>query len=117
MFIATVVLIGIEKPGIIDPTPVTEDGPLRSQLYRYRGLSDDPFAHNYDKISARASFDAGAKDLSGTIVRLPMVYGVGNVWHRLYPYVKPMNDHRPAIVLAEKIARWQGCYGYVENVA
>ncbi|MDJ0531450.1 MAG: hypothetical protein QNJ70_02970 [Xenococcaceae cyanobacterium MO_207.B15] len=28
-----------------------------------------------------------------------------------------MDDKRPAIVLEEKLARWQGCYGYVENVA
>ncbi|MEM8830506.1 MAG: hypothetical protein AAGE96_14280 [Cyanobacteria bacterium P01_G01_bin.19] len=27
-----------------------------------------------------------------------------------------MDDRRPAIVLEEKSARWQGCYGYVENV-
>ena len=104
------------ETGIIDPTPLTEDSPLRSQLYPYRDLADDPFAHDYDKIPVEQIL-MSAKDLSATIVRLPMVYGVGDNWHRLYPYLKPMDDNRPAIVLEEKIARWQGCYGYVENVA
>ncbi|MGB3639933.1 MAG: NAD-dependent epimerase/dehydratase family protein, partial [Rivularia sp. (in: cyanobacteria)] len=43
-------IIWQRETGIIDPTPLTEDSPLRSQLYPYRGLSDDPFAYDYDKI-------------------------------------------------------------------
>lgn len=109
-------LIWQRETGIIDPTPLTENSPLRSQLYPYRGLSDDPIAQDYDKIPVEQVL-MSAKDISATIIRLPMVYGVGDNWHRLYPYIKPMDDNRPAIVLEEKIARWQGCYGYVENVA
>jgi nucleoside-diphosphate-sugar epimerase len=56
-------------------------------------------------------------NLPATILRLPMVYGAGDNWHRLYPYIKRMDDDRPAIILEEKLANWQGCYGYVENVA
>ena len=102
--------------GIIDPIPLTENSPLRSQLYPYRGLSDDPFAHDYDKIPVEQVL-MSTNILPATILRLPMVYGVGDYIHRLYPYIKRMDDQRPAIILEEKLSRWQGCYGYVENVA
>ena len=109
-------IIWQKETGIIDPTPLTENSPLRSQLYPYRGLSEDPFAHNYDKIPVEQVY-MDTKDLPATIIRLPMVYGAGDSQHRLYPYLQRMDDRRPAIVLEEKLARWQGCYGYVENVA
>ena len=104
------------ETGIIDPTPLTEDSPLRSQLYPYRDLSDNPFARDYDKIPVEQVY-LSATELPATIIRLPMVYGAGDYQHRLYPYIKRMDDLRPAIVLEETIARWLGCYGYVENVA
>jgi nucleoside-diphosphate-sugar epimerase len=104
------------ETGIIDPIPLTEDSPLRSQLYPYRGLSDDPFAHDYDKIPVEQVL-MNASNLPATILRLPMVYGAGDYIHRLYPYLKRMDDRRPAIILEEKLAYWQGGYGYVENVA
>lgn len=104
------------ETGMIDPTPLTENAPLRSQFYPYRGLSDEPFAHDYDKIPVEQVY-MSASNISATIIRLPMVYGVGDYMHRLYPYIKRMDDRRPAIVLEEKLAHWQGCYGYVENVA
>ena len=102
--------------GIIDPTPLTEDSPLRSQLYPYRDLSNDPLARDYDKIPVEQVYLSATK-LPATIIRLPMVYGAGDYRHRLYPYIKRMDDKRPGIVLEETIARWLGCYGYVENVA
>lgn len=104
------------ETGMIDPTPLTENAPLRSQFYPYRGLSDEPFAHDYDKIPVEQVY-MSASNISATIIRLPMVYGAGDYMHRLYPYIKRMDDRRPAIVLEEKLAHWQGCYGYVENVA
>ena len=104
------------ETGMIDPTPLTENAPLRSQFYPYRGLSDEPFAHDYDKIPVEQVY-MSASNISATIIRLPMVYGAGDYIHRLYPYIKRMDDRRPAIVLEEKLAHWQGCYGYVENVA
>jgi nucleoside-diphosphate-sugar epimerase len=109
-------IIWQRETGIIDPVPLTEDSPLRSQLYPYRGLSDDPFAHDYDKIPVEQVL-MSASNLPATILRLPMVYGAGDYIHRLYPYIKRMDDQRSAIVLEEKLAYWQGCYGYVENVA
>ena len=103
------------ETGIIDPTPLTEDSPLRSQLYPYRDLSDDPFAYDYDKIPVEQVYLK--TKVPATILRLPMVYGAGDTWHRFYPYIKRMSDRRRAIVLEKTIADWQGCYGYVENVA
>jgi nucleoside-diphosphate-sugar epimerase len=104
------------ETGMIDPIPLTEDSPLRSQLYPYRGLSEDPFAYDYDKIPVEQVL-MNANNLPATILRLPMVYGARDNWHRVYPYLKRMDDRRPAIVLEEKLAHWQGGYGYVENVA
>lgn len=46
-----------------------------------------------------------------------MVYGPGDSRHRFRGYLQRMDDHRPAIVLEASMAKWQGSYGYVENVA
>src|SRR5262245_65627168 len=43
--------------------------------------------------------------------------GPEDYFHRLYPYVKRMEDHRPAILLEKEAAQWRGSRGYVENVA
>jgi nucleoside-diphosphate-sugar epimerase len=45
------------------------------------------------------------------------VYGPGDLLHRFFPYLRRMDERRPAIVLEAQIAHWQGSYGYVENVA
>jgi nucleoside-diphosphate-sugar epimerase len=46
-----------------------------------------------------------------------MVYGPGDRLHRLWPYLKRMDDHRPAILIQEDVANWRAPRGYVENVA
>lgn len=55
--------------------------------------------------------------LPATILRLPMVYGPGDLLNRLYPVVKRIHDGRPAIVYEESVARCVPCRGYVEDVA
>ncbi len=75
-------IIWQRETSIIDPTPLTEDSPLRSQLYPYRGLSEDPLAQDYDKIPVEQVL-MSATDLPATIIRLPMVYGVGDYRYRL----------------------------------
>jgi len=55
--------------------------------------------------------------LPATILRLPMVYGPGDPLHRLYPFVKRVQDGRPAILIEEMYSRWVPCRGYVGNVA
>ncbi|MDP9371831.1 MAG: NAD-dependent epimerase/dehydratase family protein [Chloroflexota bacterium] len=114
-----------KDPGPPDPTPLTEDSPLRDRLYPYRGEEphgrravDDRrrWQDDYDKILVERVV-MGQRHLLGTILRLPMVYGVGDYQHRLFPYLKRMDDGRRAIVLDEGLARLRASRGYVENVA
>jgi nucleoside-diphosphate-sugar epimerase len=114
-------LLGTE-PGPPDPVPLTEDSPLRERLYPYRGdrprPADDPqhVMDDYDKILVERVV-LGDPRLPGTILRLPMVYGPRDGQHRFRPYLKRMDDGRPAIILGEDTARWRSCRSYVENVA
>jgi nucleoside-diphosphate-sugar epimerase len=102
----------------IVPTPLTEDSPLRQQLYPYRDMPEKPLgvSDDYEKILVEKVVMAD-ENLSGTVIRLPMVYGVGDPRHRFYAYLKRMQENRPVILLEESVARWCGSYGYVENVA
>jgi nucleoside-diphosphate-sugar epimerase len=114
------VLHGIE-PGPPEPVPLAEDAPLRQRLYPNRreaaGASDDPLRwdDDYDKILVERVF-LGEPELPGTILRLPAVYGP-NDGHRVFEYLKRMDDRRPAILLADGVARWRWTWGFVENVA
>jgi nucleoside-diphosphate-sugar epimerase len=110
-------LIGTE-PGPVEQTPIDEDAPLRSVLYPYRDKARGPddFLHSYDKIPVERAV-MGDPELPGTVLRLPMTYGPGDPFRRLAPYVKRMDDGRPAIVFDAAFARWKCPRGYVENVA
>jgi nucleoside-diphosphate-sugar epimerase len=59
----------------------------------------------------------GDAALRGTVLRLPAVYGPGDRQHRLFEYLKRMDDGRPFILLGECESRWRWTHGYVENVA
>lgn len=98
--------------------PLKEDSALRTQLYPFRDLPERPLnaPADYDKILVERAV-MGDPELPGTILRLPMVYGSGDPLNRFFPYLKRMDENRPAIVLEESIANWCGCWGYVENVA
>jgi nucleoside-diphosphate-sugar epimerase len=99
-------------PGPPDPVPLSEDAPLREKLYPYEreGVED------YEKILVERVV-MGAPDLPGTALRLPAVYGPGDYQHRLFGYLKRMDDARPAILLGEGMASWRWTHGYVEDVA
>ena len=109
--------IGIEG-GPFEPTPLGEEAPLRSSLFPYRRQANGPddFYHDYDKIPVEQVV-MGDPLLPGTILRLPMVHGPGDTYHRLGAYLRRMSDGRPAIVLDGAMARWKCPRGYVENVA
>jgi nucleoside-diphosphate-sugar epimerase len=115
------ILIGLEQ-GEIEKMPLTEDANLRTRLYPYRDdeprAEDDPqkLLDDYDKILVEKVYTS-VSELPGTILRLPMVYGPGDYQHRLFEYLKRMDDGRPAILLEEGYANWQWTRGYVENVA
>lgn len=106
------------EEGAPDPIPYTEEGPLRAALYPYRprATGPDDFAYKYEKILAERVLmsDTG---LPATILRLPAVYGPGDKRHRLFEYLKRMDDGRPFILLEEGKARWRWTRGFVENVA
>jgi nucleoside-diphosphate-sugar epimerase len=110
-------LLGTE-PGPIEPTPLAEDAPLRSVLFPYRAQAQGPddFLYDYDKIPVERIVLADP-ELPGTVLRLPMTYGPGDPFRRCSPYLKRMDDGRPAIRLDAGLARWKTPRGYVENVA
>jgi nucleoside-diphosphate-sugar epimerase len=106
------------EPGPLEPTPLAEDAPLRTTLFPYRRQANGPedFSYTYDKIPVERVV-MSAPDLPATVLRLPMVHGPGDAYHRLLPYLKRMDDGRPAILLDETFANWKCPRGYVENVA
>ena len=111
-----------KESGPVDLSPITEDSPLRENLYPYRGEkprgADDPqkLHDDYDKILIERVV-MSEPDLPGTVLRLPMVYGPGDYQHRMFAFLKRMDDHRPAILMDEVEAEWKWSHGYVENVA
>ncbi|HSI98498.1 MAG TPA: NAD-dependent epimerase/dehydratase family protein, partial [Gaiellaceae bacterium] len=88
-----------------DPTPLTEDSPLR----------DAVVDEAYDKVAVEraTTSDPG---FPVTILRYPAVHGPGDPHRRLYPYVRRMDDGRPAILLEDGHARWRWTRGYAEDV-
>jgi nucleoside-diphosphate-sugar epimerase len=114
------VLLG-KEPGPPEPMPQTEDAPLRTKLYPYRSAppraDDDPlkWQDNYDKIPAEQAFLA-EPEMPGTVVRLPMVYGPGDYQHRIFHYLKRMQEGRPAILIPEAAEHHRVPRGYVESV-
>lgn len=111
-----------KETGPVESMPITEESALRLNLYPYRGETprnqDDPkkWQDDYDKILVERVVMSDA-NLPGTILRLPAVYGPGDYQHRLFSYLKRMDDNRPAILVDEAEAQWRWTHGYVENVA
>lgn len=96
------------EPGPPDPVPLTEDSPLREKL-----SVDGP---GYDKTGVEQVVMSDP-DLPATVLRYPAVYGPGDKQHRLFRFVRPMEDGRAFILLEEAVAQWRFTHGYAENVA
>ncbi len=93
------------EPGPPDPVPLTEDAPLRTRLYPYRGQEKalSPYAHDYEKILAeRAVMDSA---VPWTVLRLPKVYGPED------------NADLRTIYMAASQPSWRWTHGHAENVA
>ena len=110
-----------KESGPAEPGPITEDSPLREHLYPYRGETprnedQKQWMNDYDKILVERAV-MGDPELPGTILRLPAVYGPGDYQHRMFAWLKHIDDKRPVILLDEKEAQWRWAHGYVENVA
>jgi nucleoside-diphosphate-sugar epimerase len=111
------------EPGPIEPVPLTEESPLRTNLQTYPpaqvkmlqkifGWLDD----EYDKIPVERAI-LGDPELPGTVLRLPMIYGPGDHLSRFHPVLKRIDDGRRVILFEEGWAEWRSPRGYVENVA
>jgi len=108
---------GVEKGPAYDGR-LTEDSPLRDQLYPYRSQikdKDDPL-YDYDKILVERTV-MSASDLPATVLRLPMVYGPNDYQHRFLELIRRMADRRPAILLDPQEAEWRITRGFAENCA
>ena len=57
------------------------------------------------------------RELPGTVLRLPMIYGPGDPLRRFYPIVKRILDKRWHIIFPDTLAAWHSPRGFVENVA
>lgn len=101
--------------GEVDPSPLTEDSPLRENFYPHRNHPGGDGAE-YEKILVERAV-MNHPELPSTILRLPAVYGPRDFQHRMFPYLKRMLDGRSAIILEESVANWRWTHGYVENVA
>lgn len=111
------VLHGSES-GPPDPVPLTEDSPLRKELFLHRDQSSYGYewSRDYEKVIVERVVREDS-NLPTTILRFPAVYGPGDYQHRLFGYVRRMADKRHSILLDEDIAQWRWSRGYVENVA
>jgi nucleoside-diphosphate-sugar epimerase len=92
------------EPGPPDPLPLDEDAPLREVVIH----------EEYNKTELEE--ELRKLDLPVTILRLPAVYGPGDYQHRLWSYLRRMDDERPAILLDEHVENWRWTRGYVEDV-
>jgi nucleoside-diphosphate-sugar epimerase len=110
-------LLGSE-PGPLEPVPLKEAAALREEFYPYRDTAAGPadWTYHYEKILVERAVLASSAPI-GTVLRLPAVYGPGDPYRRLRPYIKRMDDGRPAILLERAQSGWRWTHGYVENVA
>jgi nucleoside-diphosphate-sugar epimerase len=100
------------EPGPPDPLPLTEESPLRRKSAPDRGALQVDF----DNVEVEEQVLCHV-DFPVTSLRLPATYGPGDAQHRVYEYVRPMEDARPAILIDERFAGWRWSRGYVEDVA
>ena len=92
-------------PSEILDTPLTEESPLRLSP-----LEGD----NKNAVENRVM---SHPTISGTILRMPVVFGPHDYRHRLSACLRRMDDERQVIFLEKEIAEWKACRGYVENIA
>jgi nucleoside-diphosphate-sugar epimerase len=107
---------GLEE-GEAEPGPITEDSPLRTGRFPYRGAA--PHLEEYEKIHVEEATMAADQvgGVEGVVLRLPMVYGPGDYQHRLFPWVKRADDGRTAVPLGAGFADWRISRAFVDDVA
>lgn len=90
-------MTGLGEKTPAHPTPLTEDSPLRDRLFHYRDEASGPddWAYHYDKIRVERTVMSRPDELPSTVLRLPMVFGPGDYQHRLFSFLKRIDDKRP----------------------
>lgn len=113
-------LLKKESPAI-RPEPATEDSPLRTLRYPYRGnsrrpkgVTDDLF-EDYDKIPIE-EFALAHGAPQATVVRLPMIFGPDDKQHRFAWVIKGAKKGEP-FRLDRRGAAWLNSYAYIDDVA
>lgn len=102
--------------------PLNEDAALRDELYPYRAIprrpadAPDAWMDDYDKIPIERALGK-RPNLSGVVVRLPMIYGPGDRQRRFAWAIRPMLAKAPTIEVDARWAAWRTSYGYVDDVA
>lgn len=115
------VLLGIDD-GPEEELPLTESSELRSyppyppEHARKMQSIFSWLDEDYDKVRVEQVL-RDSTDPPATILRLPMVYGPGDLLHRFYPVLKRIDDGRSTILLDETIGNTHSPRGYVEDVA
>src|SRR5215467_13544285 len=111
------------EPGSLQEMPVTENSELRTSHIPYppevlkKVQQIYPWVDDeYEKINVEKAV-LNDRDLPGTVLRLPMVYGPGDPVHRFHFLLKRIDDGRQTILFAEDVAALRTPRGYVENVA
>jgi nucleoside-diphosphate-sugar epimerase len=94
------------EPGPVEAGLLTEDSPLRKTHYPYsaQAKSSDELSYSYEKILVEREVFRHAK-LTGTVLRLPKVYGPGG------------NADLTTVYGYRDWPGWRWTHGYVENVA
>ena len=98
-------ILNSPEPSEILDTPLIEESPLR--LSPLEG----------DNKNVVEEIVMSHSTISGTILRMPMVFGPHDYRHRLSACLRRMDDERPVIFLEKGISVWKACRGYVENVS
>lgn len=110
------------EPGPAITPPFDEDSPLREKLYVYRehapaAIAQRPaWLNDYDKILVeRVALQD--RELSGSVVRFPMVHGERDGQRRFYAIWKRIADGRRAILLSTGFAGFRSSRTHVDNAA
>ena len=114
---------GLLKKGSppIRQEPATEDSPLRTMRFPYRGNArrpkgvEDGLFEDYDKIPIEEAARADGR-FDSVILRLPMIFGPRDKQHRFAWAINNAVAGRPLAVDA-RAARARNSYGYIDDMA
>ena len=98
--------------------PVPETGPLRTHHFPYRAQasSSSDFRHDYEKILVEERFRTAAP-MPVTVLRLPMVYGPGDLQQRVLVDLRRLRESPGGLTLHPDESNWRCTRGYVADVA